>query len=234
MKKYLVPKEISPLVINLFSKLGRNYSTVPALVGFSCNLDGAILEPISERVQAGRTSPLYVGDILYKEITYETVAAWLVANEVNMLSSAKKEMIGGNWYVDPEVKEAECYAIRLTNSMLRLGESNILTVPNDKNLGLTSKGIPFDLVGKCKTWYLDLLFCPRNEVDKLPEEFKYFRKYKDRWLTLGNSFGSVINVSWESHDKNGETITVSSPYDESYEQEFQKDLNAVIEHLRGE
>lgn len=215
-----VKKDVTPVIVNLLEKCGRQLSSIKTLIGFKLSIDGKVLTP-SGALSGDNTSVFGLGDILYKEITYEEIAFWLVNNNVNLVKDDyfSKEIICSN--VEATVKTI----------VFKGDKGTTLKLPCEY---VTTDGDEFDLVADFEVAELSLLFLARNRFNELPEEFSYFRVYKDVWLTLARSTKPLCTVTWRDAGNNEDDINVDFCSNSEFVQEvFINDVKEVLRPILG-
>lgn len=214
-----IEKAFTPTFVTLLEKCGRHSSTVKSLIAFRLTIDGKVLTPVGA-LSGDTTSTFGLGSILYKEISYGDVAMWLVSNNINLVDVDLQD----EEYVDTNLK-AMVRTIVLDGS-----KTGVLCIPEDNSFGITSTGLPYNIGAEFQSAELSLMFIERNRFDELPEEFSFFRLYRDCWLTLGNSTMPLCSVSWqEAVDSNKDDIQVEfTTKAEEVETIFKYDIVRVL------
>lgn len=221
-----IDKKISPTIVCLLSKLIRRNSSVPTVVAFNAMFNGKRVDPTSSEALMGKNSS-HIGNILYKDITYDGLAMWLVKNEINMIIDDTKILEDINVWNVTNINGVRCYSLSLNSKMISSDKSNWLKLPSTDEFGITHNGIPFDLGGECDSWEIELLFCPRKDIERLPVEFLTCKLYDSYWLTVAGCVSAIAQLTWKTNelDSTKEDINIEFKVSNKLESFLLRDFN---------
>lgn len=203
-----IEKELRAPLVEILTKYGKRFSSVPALVAFKLTVDGKVLTPIGA-YPSDITQGIVQGQILTKEVTYGNMSRFLVCDDVNLIPAER--FLANRENVVPDVPVYVKH-VTIRNDLEK--PSTSFTLPQNDENGICSRGYSFELGGAYEIVELTLMFVERAGIRGLPEEFHHFRTYGGGWLTLSDSYSPVIKpISWQSESEWTDLLTVEFNYD---------------------